>query len=106
MHANYHEHYTEMQPLAEAAKYFSLCGNLIEAYYNIETVSFGFDVIVRSLMVNNKKPASGWKPLKGCHKDNGKSIRNNAISSAHHHRVSSRQYLMDYKPFLTIIRSS
>lgn len=94
-----------MESLAIAADYFSICSSLLEAYYNAEVMTVGFDVIVRGLMVNNKKPTTKWKPLKGCQKDNSGNTLNGVIYSANKHGVSSRVFVHDYKPFLEIMSS-
>lgn len=104
MHANYQQHFSEIWSFATAANYFSLCGNLLNAYYDAETMLLGFDVIVRGLMLSNQKPATGWKPLAGCRKDIAMDIARNAALSAQKHRATSREYLMDYRPLVAIIQ--
>lgn len=65
MHANYLQHFSDIDNLIFAADGLSLADVLFKEYREEMLSLTSLNIAIRSLMVANKSPVAGWKPVRG-----------------------------------------
>ncbi|XP_037805815.1 cell cycle checkpoint protein RAD17 [Lucilia sericata] len=104
--ANYVLHFRDIEYVLEAANGLSLCDIMLSDYRDDSLALTGLNVGIRSVMVANTNPATGWMPIKGQKRIDPNTVKIPLQASKvlpEHHNISSSLYALDYKTFVNII---
>lgn len=104
--ANYMGHFRDIEYVLEAANGLSLCDVMLNEYRDDSLALTGLNVGIRSIMVSNTHPVTGWMPIKGQKRLDINAIKIPAKASKvlpEHHNISSSLYALDYKTFVNVI---
>lgn len=104
--ANYMGHFRDIEYVLEAANGLSLCDVMLNEYRDDSLALTGLNVGIRSVMVSNTHPVTGWMPIKGQKRLDINAIKIPAKASKvlpEHHNISSGLYALDYKTFVNVI---
>lgn len=106
MQANYLQHFRDIECVLAASNGLSLCDLILNEYREDSLALTGLNIGIRSVMVANVKPVTGWMPIKGQKRFNSKDFKipMEALKVLPpHHNISTNLYAMDYKSFIKII---
>ncbi|XP_065362925.1 cell cycle checkpoint protein RAD17 [Calliphora vicina] len=104
--ANYVLHFRDIEYVLEAANGLSLCDIMLNDYRDDSLVLTGLNVGIRSVMVSNTNPTTGWMPIKGQKRLDPNTAKIPSRASKvlpEHHNISSSLYALDYKTFVNVI---
>lgn len=65
VHTNYLMHYSAIENVSEAASILCQSDRFMKEYRDDALSNFALNVAIRGVMVENVKPLSGWKPVRG-----------------------------------------
>lgn len=102
VHTNYLGHFADIENVASACDALSVSDNILSEYREDTLGLVGLNVCVRGVMVNNKKPVTGWMPIKGPRRidlSNSTELASLGLNET----ISSRLLASDYRSFVRVI---
>ncbi|XP_055634283.1 cell cycle checkpoint protein RAD17 [Toxorhynchites rutilus septentrionalis] len=110
IHSNYVMRFTDIDDIIGAADALSLADVIMSEYREDQLAGHGLNVVVRGMMINNRKTASGWQQIQKKKSYNKPSPRCNeqqlekfGLKTC---SISAGLFMTDFKTYLDIIQES
>ncbi|XP_055538863.1 cell cycle checkpoint protein RAD17 isoform X2 [Wyeomyia smithii] len=107
LHSNYVVRFTDIENITGAADALSLADKIMSEYREDSMANHGLNIVIRGMMVSNRKTAGGWQQIKKKKTFNKPShdevLRRHGLETS---SISAGQFVTEYKHYLNIIEGT